>query len=58
MSLSKMSDSDGEMLIQLQRNERSLWDVTSPHCSNARSARFLLWDTAIPHTRFVLILTI
>jgi len=41
MSLSKLSDSDGEMLIELWRNERSLWDVTSPHYSNARLARFL-----------------
>jgi len=41
MSLSKLSDSDGEMLIELRRNERSLWDVTSPHYSNARLARFL-----------------
>jgi len=41
MSLSKLSDSDGEMLTELRRNERSLWDVTSPHYSNARLARFL-----------------
>jgi len=41
MSLSKLSDSDGEMLIELWRNERLLWDVTLPHYSNARLARFL-----------------
>jgi len=41
MSLSKLKDSDVEMLIELRRNERSLWDVTSPHYSNARLARFL-----------------
>jgi len=29
------------MLIELQRNERSLWDVTSPHYSIARLARFI-----------------
>jgi len=40
MSFSKLSDSDAEMLIELRRNERSLWDVTSPHYSNARLARF------------------
>ena len=31
MSLNKLSDSDVEMLIELRNNERSLWDVTSPH---------------------------
>jgi len=41
MSLSKLSDSDGEMLIELRRNERSLWDATLPHYSNARLARVL-----------------
>jgi len=30
MSLSKLSDSDVEMLIELRRNERSLWEVTIP----------------------------
>ena len=41
MSLNKLLDSGGEMLIELRRNELSLWDVTSPHYSNARLARFL-----------------
>jgi len=41
MSLSKLSDSDGEMLIELRRNERLLSDITLPHYSNARLARFL-----------------
>jgi len=41
MSLSKLSDSDVEMLIELRRNERSHWDVTSPHSSSARLSRFL-----------------
>jgi len=41
MSWSKLSDSDEEMLIELRRNEQSLWDVTSPHYSNARLAGFL-----------------
>ena len=36
MSLSKLSESDVEMLIELWRNEWSFWDVTSPHYSNAR----------------------
>jgi len=42
MSSTKLSHSDVEMLIELRRNERSLWDVTSPHYSNARLARFVL----------------
>ena len=41
MSLSKLSDSDVEMLTELRRNEQSFWDITSPHYSNARLARFL-----------------
>jgi len=41
MSLSMLLDSDGEMLIEIRRNERSLWDVTLPHYSNVRLARFL-----------------
>jgi len=41
MSLNKLSDSDVEIFIELRRNERSLWDVTSPHCSSARLARLL-----------------
>jgi len=41
MSLSTLSHSDVDILIELRRNERSLWDVTSPHYSNARLARFL-----------------
>jgi len=41
MLSSKLSHRDIEMLTELRRNERSLWDVTSPHYSNARLARFL-----------------
>jgi len=41
MSLSKLSDSDGEMLIELRRNEQLLWDITLLHYSNARLAHFL-----------------
>ena len=28
MPLRKLSDSDAEMLIELRKNERALWDVT------------------------------
>jgi len=35
MSPRKLSDSDVEMLIELWRNGRSLWDVTFPKYSNA-----------------------
>jgi len=41
VSLSKLLDSNVENVDELLRNERSLWDVTSPHYSNARLARFL-----------------
>jgi len=50
MSLSKMSDSDVEMLVELRRNERSLCDVTLPHYSNARLARFLFLLLNAKHT--------
>jgi len=43
MSLSKLSHSDVEMLIELRRNERSLSDITSPHYSNARLAWFFFF---------------
>jgi len=36
MSLSKLSGSDVETMMELRRNERSLWGVTSPHYFNAR----------------------
>jgi len=35
MSLKKLSDSDMEILIELWKNERALWDVTFPKYSNA-----------------------
>jgi len=35
MSLKKLSDSDVEILIELWKNERALWDVTFPKYSNA-----------------------
>jgi len=41
MSLSKLSDSDVKMLIEIWRIEWSPWDVTTLHYSNARLARFL-----------------
>jgi len=34
MSLRKLSDSDVEMLVELWKNERALWDVNFANYSN------------------------
>jgi len=51
MSLRKFLDSDVEILIELRKNERALWDVTFPKYSNVDVRTQVLTYTHIHYTR-------